>query len=81
MEVAGGRVGRHQHLAVDRHLGVHDFFLPFRRDRHRFRRALMRQHRLDFAAEYFFIILERRFAIAVVEQIGIDLHRLLLGLY
>jgi len=47
--------------------------------RHVRRRGLMSQHQLDLGAKHLFVIFERRFAIAVVEQIGIDLHRLLLG--
>src|SRR3981189_902772 len=38
----------------------------------------MRQQRFDPGAEYLLIVLERCLAIAVVEYVGIDLHRLLL---
>jgi hypothetical protein len=44
-----------------------------------FRPALIGQHRLDLGAQHFLVKLERGFAIAVVEQIGIDLHRWLLA--
>src|SRR5438270_1910449 len=72
------RVGAHQHFAVDRYTGVHDFLLPSRRGRHRLRGALMGQHHLDLCAEHFLVELERRLATAVVKQIGVDLHRFLL---
>src|SRR4051794_9702312 len=78
MKMIGRRGRRHQRLAVDRNSGVHDFLLPFRRRRHRFRSRLMRQHRFDFGSKNFLVILEGRFAIAVVKQIRVHLHRLLL---
>ena len=34
VEVAGRRVGSHQHLVVDLDPGMHDLVLPLRRDRH-----------------------------------------------
>ena len=79
MKMAGRRVGSHQHLAVDRYPAMHDLLLPLGRPRHIRRCGLMSQHQLDLGAEHLFVIFERRFAIAVVEQIGIDLHRLLLA--
>src|SRR5882724_2185708 len=58
---------------------MHDFLLPFQWNGHPFRRALMRHHHFDLRAESFFVELERCFAIAVVVEIRIDLHGLLLG--
>src|SRR6476660_3201314 len=77
--MAGRGVGCHQHLAADGHPRVHDLLLPFRRKRHRLRRAFMRHHHLDLPAQHLLVELEGCFAIAVVKKIGIELHRLLLG--
>jgi hypothetical protein len=58
---------------------MHDLLLALRGRLHLRRAILVAQHQLDLAAQHLLIELERRFAIAVEKQVGIDLHRLLLG--
>jgi hypothetical protein len=74
----GRRIGRHQHLIADRHPRVHDLVLAFRRRRHFRRTFFVAQHHLDLSAKRLFVKLERRLAVAVIEQVGIQ-HHFLLG--
>ena len=67
MVIAGHRVGRHHHLAVDGDAGVHDLRLPVRRDRHIGGSVAIRHHRLDLRTQRLLIVLQRFLAISVVE--------------
>src|SRR5215475_2345474 len=74
LEVAGRRVRGHQHLAVDGDFRVHDLLLIVRRDLHLRRTFAKGKHRLDLRTEHLLVKFHRRFAIAVVVEVGTDLH-------
>src|SRR5580704_532439 len=59
---------------------MHDLVLPFRWHLARHRRSLEAKHGGDFSAEHALIELEGRFAVAFEQQIGIQLHRVLLAM-
>ena len=73
------RVGAHQHEAVADDAGMDDLLAPFRRHVAFGRRALMRHHHRDLAAEDLRIGFEGLLAIAVEGEVGIDLHASLLA--
>src|SRR5208282_3889640 len=73
-------VGTHQHLVPHNEAGVKDFLTPLGRHVLRGRRALVREHRFDFAPKNFFIELECCLALAVEKEIRIQLHGVLLWL-
>src|SRR5262249_9895550 len=74
---AGRRIGTHQRLVAHGQPGVHDLVVPFGRHMIRGRRAGMRNHRLDRAAENLRIEPERGLALAAEGEVGIELHRAL----
>ncbi len=72
--ILGRCIRSHQHHAADHQPRMHDLAAPFGRHMLGCRRSFVRQHQFDRAAQSFLVELEGGFAIALEEQIRIDLH-------
>jgi hypothetical protein len=77
---AGGGIGTHQHLVAHDQASVHDLLAPFRRHMLLRGGAFVRKHRFDPSAENLLVELERRLAVALEGEVGIQLHHALLRL-
>ena len=78
VEAARRRVRGHENGVADGQTGMEDFLLPFGRHLAGRWRAVVREHRLDFSVEKFFVKLEGFFAVTVEIEIRIELHGALL---